>query len=292
MDSSSDTSSLGKEYDDGVYDKIDTQVHYSEYTPRSQSPTREPTSTAKLPIAILACLVLLFVFCFIGILVSGLHFGHRISDLGASCLGQSWILFSVRKATHHSFLYFFSPPQPYTICTCSCGNTWWAYTDSNGLCVTTVASRPAVHCAARSSRTKRRTSQPTTTRLAESATFGRHCDCAAGCHSLGHLAGHCRRGRVQGSSPRVVCESGGLCCCDVSFFPLYCLSFSSAPPLYKSGDPRALAALLMWIACLGFAEEAGLGWGATVSPLMGDSSSWSSDFGYISTSKKVDLANM
>lgn len=94
MDTSSETSSLGKEYDDGVYDKVEAQTQY-EYTPRSQSPIREQTAP-KLPVVILTCLVFLFIFCFIGILVSGLHFGHRINDPG-NCLGQSWVMFSVRK---------------------------------------------------------------------------------------------------------------------------------------------------------------------------------------------------
>lgn len=82
---SRDSSSVGQ-YDDGVYDKVEAQSQYT----ASQVPI---IKGPKLPLVMLAALALLLIFCFVGLLVSGLHFGHRIySD---DCLGQSWIMFSV-----------------------------------------------------------------------------------------------------------------------------------------------------------------------------------------------------
>lgn len=91
MDSST-ISSLDKGYDDGVFDKIESQLgHASPRTPVEKPP--------RLPLVMLVCLVVLLVVCFVGILISGLFFAHRLIDTG-DCLGQSWIMFSVRSVAH------------------------------------------------------------------------------------------------------------------------------------------------------------------------------------------------
>lgn len=85
----SDSSSTGH-YSDGVYDKVEAQTQYAA--------TNKPLPALKppmLPAVMLVCLVLLFISCFIGILVSGLHFGHQAAS--DDCLGQSWVMFSVRS---------------------------------------------------------------------------------------------------------------------------------------------------------------------------------------------------
>lgn len=69
---------------DYVYDK-DSDQYVLE-----QSPDAPPT---KLHWVVLANLVLLFIFCFITILTSGLVFGHNVAS--NDCLGQSWVMFSV-----------------------------------------------------------------------------------------------------------------------------------------------------------------------------------------------------
>lgn len=86
---------------DYVYDK-DSDQYVLE-----QSPDAPPT---KLHWVVLANLVLLFIFCFITILTSGLVFGHNVTS--NDCLGQSWVMFSVCHisqqsprlllATHHT----------------------------------------------------------------------------------------------------------------------------------------------------------------------------------------------
>ncbi|KAG6356001.1 hypothetical protein INS49_015386 [Diaporthe citri] len=68
---------------DCVYDK-DSDQYVLE-----QSPYAPPT---KLHWVVLANLVLLFIFCFITILTSGLVFGHNVAS--NDCLGQSWVMFS------------------------------------------------------------------------------------------------------------------------------------------------------------------------------------------------------
>lgn len=88
----SDSSSLGN-YSDGVYDKVEAQSQYN----RSHAPPDKPP---KLPTVMLACLVLLLLFCSIGILSSGLHFGNKAPS--RDCLGQSWVMFSVRDTCMRS----------------------------------------------------------------------------------------------------------------------------------------------------------------------------------------------
>lgn len=70
---------------DYVYDK-DSDQYVLE-----RSPDAPPS---KLHWVVLANLVLLFIFCFITILTSGLVFGHNVAS--SDCLGQSWVMFSVR----------------------------------------------------------------------------------------------------------------------------------------------------------------------------------------------------
>lgn len=82
-------SSLDSRYDDGVYDKVEAQSH--------DRASREPiVKPPRLPAVMLVTLVLLFVSCFVGLLISGLHFGHRVPSDESDCLGQSWVMFSVR----------------------------------------------------------------------------------------------------------------------------------------------------------------------------------------------------
>lgn len=76
---------------DYVYDK-DSDQYVLE-----QSPYAPPT---RLHWVVLANLVLLFIFCFITILTSGLVFGHNVAS--SDCLGQSWVMFSVRPVTSHN----------------------------------------------------------------------------------------------------------------------------------------------------------------------------------------------
>ncbi|CAN8096205.1 unnamed protein product [Discula destructiva] len=90
---SSDSSSIGK-YSDGVYsvyssEKAEAQSRYVTTTTIKALPVVKPSI---LPTVMLTGLVLLVVFCFVGILVSGLHFGHRVT--AGDCLGQSWVMFS------------------------------------------------------------------------------------------------------------------------------------------------------------------------------------------------------
>lgn len=75
---------------DYVYDK-DSDQYVLE-----RSPDAPPT---KLHWVVLANLVLLFIFCFITILTSGLVFGHNVAS--SDCLGQSWVMFSVRHISQH-----------------------------------------------------------------------------------------------------------------------------------------------------------------------------------------------
>lgn len=72
---------------DYVYDK-DSDQYVLE-----QPPGAPPT---KLHWVVLANLVLLFILCFITILTSGLVFGHNVAS--DDCLGQSWVMFSVRQS--------------------------------------------------------------------------------------------------------------------------------------------------------------------------------------------------
>jgi hypothetical protein len=52
----------------------------------------------KLHWVVVANLALLLIFCFISILTSGLVFGHLVTS--DDCLGQSWVMFSVRHISH------------------------------------------------------------------------------------------------------------------------------------------------------------------------------------------------
>lgn len=88
----SDSSADGK-YSDGVYSVYSEQEKVQEgpsHTP-SPSPREKPP---KLPIITLACMVLLLICCFVGILVSGLQFSNKVAP--GDCLGQSWAMFAVR----------------------------------------------------------------------------------------------------------------------------------------------------------------------------------------------------
>lgn len=86
-------SSLDKDYDDGVYDKANPPVKKKKRS-RSRSPGDK---ASKLPALMLVCLSSLFVFSFMGTLVSGLYFNRRVTTVitATDCLGQSWIMFSV-----------------------------------------------------------------------------------------------------------------------------------------------------------------------------------------------------
>lgn len=75
---------------DYVYDKDSDQ--YVLDRPQDAALTR-------LHWVVLANLVLLFIFCFITILTSGLVFGHSVAS--SDCLGQSWVMFSVRHISQH-----------------------------------------------------------------------------------------------------------------------------------------------------------------------------------------------
>lgn len=68
---------------DYVYDK-DSDQYVLERSPDA------PLS--RLHWVVLTNLVLLFIFCFITILTSGLVFGHNVAS--SDCLGQSWVMFS------------------------------------------------------------------------------------------------------------------------------------------------------------------------------------------------------
>lgn len=94
-------SSATGDYSDGVYsidEKTAAQIRYNAVNNKPLPRVKRPI----LPTAMLVSLVLLAVFCFIGILVSGLHFDHRVKSTWSSrdCLGQSWIMVSVRICTH------------------------------------------------------------------------------------------------------------------------------------------------------------------------------------------------
>lgn len=90
MSSPDDTSSLGKDYDDGVYEKVvEVESQSSHYNPAHGAREQPP----KLPTLMLASLVVLLISCFVGILLSGLHFGNTVHS--GDCLGQSWVMFAV-----------------------------------------------------------------------------------------------------------------------------------------------------------------------------------------------------
>lgn len=105
MDSST-ISSLDKDYDDGVYDKANPPSKHAARA-KSEPPADKPS---KLPVLMLACLVSLLVFCFIGTLVSGLYFNNRNNlsvttpVASSDCLGPSWTMFSVCSNVY--------PPSP------------------------------------------------------------------------------------------------------------------------------------------------------------------------------------
>ena len=75
---------------DYVYDK-DSDQYVLEQSQDAQ--------ITKLHWVVLANLVLLLIFCFISILTSGLVFGHNVAS--NDCLGQSWVMFSVRHISQH-----------------------------------------------------------------------------------------------------------------------------------------------------------------------------------------------
>lgn len=85
---------------DYVYDK-DSDQYVLERSPDA------PLS--KLHWVVLANLVLLFIFCFITILTSGLVFGHNVAS--SDCLGQSWVMFSVRHISQHARICFWTKPH-------------------------------------------------------------------------------------------------------------------------------------------------------------------------------------
>lgn len=102
---SSGSSSVGS-YSDGVYEKKEGQSQAGAATDKPLPQVKPPV----LPAVMLTCLILLFTTCFVGILLSGLHFGHRVES--GDCLGQSWVMFSVRTlpvACHSSPI---TPLQP------------------------------------------------------------------------------------------------------------------------------------------------------------------------------------
>lgn len=101
---SSGSSSVGS-YSDGVYDKKENQSQATAATDKPLPHVKPPV----LPVVMLVCLILLFTTCFVGILLSGLHFGHRVES--GDCLGQSWVMFSVRTL-FTACLFFFTPLEP------------------------------------------------------------------------------------------------------------------------------------------------------------------------------------
>lgn len=107
---SSGSSSVGS-YSDGVYDKVESQSQAAAATNKPLPQVKPPV----LPAVMLACLILLFTTCFVGILLSGLHFGHRVAS--GDCLGQSWVMFSVRTLftlLSHLFPLLHYRPSPAT----------------------------------------------------------------------------------------------------------------------------------------------------------------------------------
>lgn len=90
---SSGSSSTDSKYDDGVYSVYEKLEEPPSYPPSQGAKEKGP----KLPTAMLACLAMLLVSCFVGILLSGLHFGHKV--VAGDCLAQSWVMFSVRVTT-------------------------------------------------------------------------------------------------------------------------------------------------------------------------------------------------
>lgn len=116
-------SSLG-DYSDGVYSVIDCKAEaQADYAAAANKPLPlvKPPMLPLATVLMLASLLSLFIFCFIGILVSGLHFGHRVpSDRFTSdvCLGQSCVMFSVRTYMHIDIptsLHFITPLSSHLI---------------------------------------------------------------------------------------------------------------------------------------------------------------------------------
>lgn len=102
---SSGSSSVGS-YSDGVYEKAESQSKAAAATNKPLPQVKPPV----LPAVMLACLILLFTTCFVGILLSGLHFGHRVES--GDCLGQSWVMFSVRTLPAACHFLHSTPLQP------------------------------------------------------------------------------------------------------------------------------------------------------------------------------------
>lgn len=87
---------------DYVYDK-DSDQYVLERSP-------DDAQLTKLHWVVLANLVLLFIFCFITILTSGLVFGHNIAS--DDCLGQGWVMFSVRHISQRPRGLLLAAPHP------------------------------------------------------------------------------------------------------------------------------------------------------------------------------------
>lgn len=109
-------SSATGNYSDGVYsidEKTAAQIRYAAVTNKPLPRVKRPI----LPTVMLVALVLLFIFCFIGILMTGLNFGHRVSSTWSSSasdsLGQSWIMCSVCTCTYSTHtLHILSQSNP------------------------------------------------------------------------------------------------------------------------------------------------------------------------------------
>lgn len=79
-------------YDDGVFDKVEAQEQYDE-----EQAMKKEQQRSRLRVAVLACLVVLFICSFITIVTSGLVFSHRTAS--GDCLAQSWVMFAVRSSS-------------------------------------------------------------------------------------------------------------------------------------------------------------------------------------------------
>lgn len=233
---SSDSSADGK-YSDGVYSVYTEQEKVQEgpsHTP-SPSPLEKPP---KLPIITLACMVLLLICCFVGILVSGLQFSNKVAP--GDCLGQSWAMFAVRAnpttQSELGFIVFVTHHQTDTLLLLLLLQHIPASNHSfrnDLLTCPRVAHRPAVcpgpavHQPASASLTKGRARQPPAALLAEPAPLVRPRRRAPRCRRLGHCPHHPRGRRLQGSGARVMCKSRRLHRRDVSCSRLSLARFTS-----------------------------------------------------------------
>lgn len=198
---SSDSSSDGK-YDDGVYSVYD-KVEDPPSSPPSQAPKVKPP---KLPTAMLVCMAILLTCCFVGILLSGLHFGHKVEE--GDCLAQSCIMFSVRTfILLGTVLLLVQTPHLLLLL----NSTRLANDLSEP-----VHTGPVVHRPAPAGRSEERATRSTAAVLHAPASLVSYSRRAPRHRRLGHLSHHHLRGRLQGPRARVVCEPGRLHRCDVS----------------------------------------------------------------------------